>query len=120
MIVGSLSSSDGGPGRVPDSAKFPSAAGMSAAEIAARLFALAVGGNVRGERKHLLVSTVPRDQVSEPISPCASAFRALDAEQVELADQVGKDGRAVAGACGLFHGYANCTPATSRSDDVGL
>src|SRR5262249_39222963 len=35
--------------------------------VAARLFALAVGGNVRGERNHLLVSTVPRDQVGEPI-----------------------------------------------------
>ncbi len=68
--------------------------------VASGLLARAVGGHVGGEREQLLVAAVPRDQIGEPVSTAAPALRALDAEQVELADQVTEDDRAVARHCG--------------------
>jgi hypothetical protein len=62
--------------------------------VAARLLAGAVRGDVRGEREQLFVPAVSRDQVGEPIPARASALGALDAQHIELADQVREDDRA--------------------------
>src|SRR5262249_18016544 len=61
------------------------------------LLARAVCGHIRSECEQLFVSTVARDQISQSIPARASAFRALDAQHVELVDQVAEDDRAVAG-----------------------
>jgi hypothetical protein len=78
---------------------FTAPSGDRAARVAATVGspALTGSGHVIGEREHLLVSTIARDQVGEPVSAVAPAFQALDAKQVELADQVGEDDRAIAG-----------------------
>src|SRR5262249_28051042 len=65
--------------------------------VPARPPALARGGHVVGEGEQLLVWAVARDQVSDAVSTRASALGALDAQHVELADQVAEDDRAVAG-----------------------
>jgi hypothetical protein len=70
--------------------------GAARIAVAAPLFPGAVCGYVISEGKNLFVPTIARDQVGQPIATPASAFRALDPQQTELADQVGEDDRAVA------------------------
>src|SRR5262245_48802864 len=65
--------------------------------VGARVPARAMCRHVIGERENLRVATIARDQIGEPIASRAPAFRALDPQRVELADQVGEDDRAIAG-----------------------
>jgi hypothetical protein len=65
--------------------------------VAARLLAGAIRGNVRGEGKQLFVSAVTHDQVSKPVLARASALGALDAQHIELADQLGENDGAFSG-----------------------
>jgi hypothetical protein len=58
--------------------------------VTARLFLHAVGGGVVGEGEQLYVATIPSDQIGEAVAARAPAFRALDSEHVELADQAEK------------------------------
>ncbi len=55
--------------------------------VAARLLAGAIGGHVIREGENLFTATVPHQEISEPVSARTSAFRALDAQYVELADR---------------------------------
>jgi hypothetical protein len=62
----------------------------------------AVRGNVFREGEHLFVPAVPQ-QICESVSTRASAFRALDPQHVELADQIAEDDGAIAGQrCSLI------------------
>jgi hypothetical protein len=54
--------------------------------VAARASACAVRGNVGGERKQLFVEAVPLDQVGDPVSSNALAFRALNPQHVKFAN----------------------------------
>jgi hypothetical protein len=56
------------------------------------------------------VAAVPRDQVGEPIPARTSALGALDAQHVELANEVAEDDRAVATASA-----ANCLNIALRT-----
>jgi hypothetical protein len=60
-----------------------------------------IRGHIGSECEGLFVAAISRDQVSKPISARASAFRALDPQHVELADQVAEDDRTVAGIVSL-------------------
>jgi hypothetical protein len=48
-------------------------------------------------REELFVSTVPRNQVSEPVPARTPTFGTLDPQHAELADQVSEDDRASRG-----------------------
>jgi len=55
--------------------------------VATRLLTGAVRGNVFREGEHFFVPSVPHQQICDPVSTRASAFRALDPQQVEPAGQ---------------------------------
>ncbi len=52
---------------------------------------------------NFLVAAVPHQEISEPVSTRAPAFRALDAQYVELANEITEDDRAVAGTAVLLY-----------------
>src|SRR5262249_19276087 len=57
---------------------------------------------------------VSHEQVSEPVSARAPAFRAFDPQHVELADQVAEDDRPVAEQTSVFSDYHWANTATNR------
>src|SRR5262245_17976702 len=65
--------------------------------VAASALAGAVLGHIGREGEELFIWPVAHDQIGEPVAARASAFRALDPQQVELADQIAEDDRAVSG-----------------------
>jgi len=54
----------------------------------------AIGRYVIRERENLRIPTIAHNQIGEPVSPRTPAFRTLDPQHTELADQVAEDDRA--------------------------
>src|SRR2546426_2984459 len=65
----------------------------------------AVGGALVEPGEDLFVPAVSGDQLGEPVASRPPAFVALDPQHDELAEEVRKDDRAVAGHCHRFDAW---------------
>jgi hypothetical protein len=85
--------------------------------VAARPLAGAIRGHVIREGENLFTATVPHQEISEPVSARMSAFRALDAQYVELADRSEKMIAPSGGMSVLFVLHRKLAPHVSKLFD---